>query len=118
MELDLRFKQYEINAEQVNETSQMLEKTSPTKPHQEIIDFLENNRGIFSYKDLLPLVKNISGETILSLNDGSEVRIGVGEGFINLGIMYPDKSKFAAVWSNIADNKEFLEKCNNLKKKK
>lgn len=115
MELDLRFRQYEMNVEQVNETGEVLEKVSPSRPHQEIIDFLEKNKANFSYKEFLSLARTILGVVELKLEDGSEVKIGVNDGIINLGIIYPDKSKFIAAWSNIADNKEFLTKCRNLK---
>lgn len=115
MELDFRFKQYEVNADQVNETSEMLEKVKPSKPHQEILDFIERNKDNFSYKEVLSIAKSVQGLVELTLKDGSEVKIGVNEGIINFGIMYPDKSKFVATWTNIADNNEFLEKCRNLK---
>lgn len=115
MELDLRFRQYEMNVEQVNETGEVLEKVSPSRPHQEIIDFLEKNKANFSYKQFLSVVKNVHGVLELKLEDGSDVKLGVNEGIVNLGIIYPDKSKFIAAWSNIADEKEFLTKCRNLK---
>ena len=113
MELDLRFKQYEINNEQVNE--EVLKDFKPTKPYQEILDFLENNRDFFGYKEFLSIVKNVQGVVHLKLNDGSTVKLAVREGIVNLGIIYPDNSKFVATWSNIQDEAEFIEKCRNLK---
>lgn len=115
MELDFRFKQYEVNAEQVNEASGIIDNTKPSKPHQEIIDYIEKNKENFSYKEMLSIVSKVHGVVELNLEDGSEVKIGVNDGIINFGIMFPDKSKFVAAWTNIADTNEFLDKCRNVK---
>lgn len=115
MELDLRFKHYELKNEQLKEAEEVLDSVQPSKPYQEILDFLENNQALFVYKEFLSVVKNVQGVVHLNLKDGSTVKLAVREGIVNLGIIYPDNSKFVATWSNIQDEAEFIEKCRNLK---
>lgn len=114
MELDLKYKQYQLNMEQLKEVENEVLSTTPSRPYQEIIEFLENNRSMFDYKELLSKVKNVQGSIDLSLSDGSKVKLFVRDGMVNLGIIYPDNSKFVATWSNIVDDKAFVEKCRDL----
>lgn len=113
MELDLRFKQYELNETQV--AKDVVEQVSGArKPYQEIIDYLEENRENFYFKDFSEKFSNVQGLQELTLSDGAKVMIGKRQGIMNIAIEYPDKTRFVGSWSNIPDAKEFYEKCQNL----
>ena len=115
MELDLRFKQYELKQEDLNSVQEIGEtENRVVKPYQEVIDYLEEHKTDFYYKDFASKFKNIQGMINIVLSDGSKVILGSRAGITNLAIFYADGTKFVGTWSNIKDDKEFQEKCRNL----
>ncbi len=113
MELDLRFKQYELKDPQI--VSEISEEISGAKkPYQEIIDYLENNKDNYYFKEFSQKFANVQGLLELTLSDSTKVVIGKRNGIMNIAIEYPDKTRFVGTWSNIVDAKEFYEKCQNL----
>ena len=111
MELDLRYKQYQMDAENVKEN---VSNESPVRPHEEVLRYLEGNIAQFSYNELFAIVKNVQGLQKFTLKDGTQVKLAVREGIINLGFIFPDKKSFVGTWSNIADQEELLKKCQSM----
>lgn len=111
MELDLRYKQYQLDAEDAKEKSN---KEGPARPHEDVLKYLEGNIKQFTYQELYNVVKNIQGLEHLTLNNGTQVKLAVREGIINLGFIFPDKSSFVGTWSNITDQEELLKKCQSM----
>ena len=109
MELDLRFKQYEINSEAVQ--AEEKETIVPAKPYQDLIDYFEENRGDFLYTEMRNIVKNVSGIAKFTLEDGTKTVVANRQGIINIAMFSPNGNKYIATWSNIVDDKEFQEKC-------
>lgn len=113
MELDFRFKQYEINDLSVaNEATE--HKKVASMPYQEIIDYLENNKAYYYFGNFSRNFINIQGVVELNLSDGAKVVIGKRDNIMNVAIEYPDKTRFVGTWSNINDLDEFYQKCQNL----
>ena len=120
MELDLKFKQYELI---VNDVEKIVEdgvfERKSSRPFQEVIDFFdEGSNTIFSYNELMKALKNVGGKQEIVLSNGAKLFIQSGDGLVNIGIMYPDKTKFVGCWSNIADNSEFVKKSCEMAQKK
>ena len=115
MELDLRFKQYELKPEEVAAAQETGEaEFRAIKPYQDVIDYLEEHKTEFYYTDFVSKFKNVQGMINVVLSDGSKVILGSRAGITNLAIFYADGTKFVGTWSNIKDDKEFQEKCRNL----
>ena len=113
MELDLRYLQYgllEVN----NANEQSNKKVTVNKPYQEVIDYIENNKGHFYFKEFSKKFSNLQGQQNLILSDGTKVLIAKSHDIIKIAIQYPDKTRFIGSWSNIADEKEFYKKCQNI----
>lgn len=120
MELDLRYKQYELQKQENSIQEKVNEDATKTtrqqiKPYQEIIDYLEKNITKLSYKEINSLMLSIQNNINFSLDDGTQVVIGKVNGIINLAINYKDNSKFIASWTNITDEKEYFETLKELK---
>lgn len=111
MELDLRYKQYQMDAENVKDNTK---GEGPARPHEDILKYLEGNIAQYSYNELLAIVKNVQGLEKFTLKDGTQVKLAVREGVINLGFIFPDKRSFVGTWSNIADQEELLKKCQSM----
>ncbi len=103
MELDLKYQQYNMH-------EQVASNNKGNKPYQEVIDYLEKNIKNFSYGDFYKIASKIQNYTKLNLSDGTQVEIGLAEGIINIGIFFPDGSKFIGCYTNISDNAEFASK--------
>lgn len=106
MELNLKY-------QQIAETQDF--QYTKTKPNQELIDYFEKSSKHFMYKEFLNELKLDGQEkcTDIYLSDGTLVKLGITSGIINIGILYPNKTKFVGCWSNIVDNQEF---CSSLEK--
>ena len=113
MELDLRFKQYELTEPQVV-NDLVGQATEAKKPYQEIIDYLENNKKDFYFMDFSKIFNNVTGMLNLTLSDGAKVAIAKRDNIMNIAIQYPDKTRFVGTWSNIQDANEFYKKCQSL----
>jgi len=114
MELDLRFKQYELNMDAA--TVENGEQVAAAKPHQELINYFEGNPNLFSYKEMRKLVQNVSGIAKITLTDGTKVVVANRQGIVNIAMFSPNGNKYIATWSNIVDDKEFQEKCRDYTK--
>lgn len=110
MELDLRFKQYELVTNNVTKEEEDKTESVANKPFQEVIDFFdEGSKTIFSYKELMKALKNVNGKQEIVLSNGAKLLINGTSGLVNIGIIYPDKTKFIGCWSNITDDSEFMK---------
>ena len=107
MELDLKYNQYNIQ-------EQLSDKTETNKPYQEVIDYFEKNLNHFSYNDFYKVISKIQNCTKLTLSDGTQVEIGVAAGIANVAIIFSNGLKFIGSYSNISDEKEFVEKINKV----
>lgn len=121
MELDIRYKQYDLqkqensSQESVNNDTSKKNSTHKIKPYQEIIDYLEKHIAPLNYKEINNLMLTIQNNAKLTLNDGTQVILNKTTGLINLAIKYKDNSKLIASWTNISDEKEYFEALEKLK---
>jgi len=59
---------------------------------------------------LMKALKNVQGKQEITLSNGAKLIIQCGSGLVNIGIIYPDNTKFVGCWSNITDDAEFVKK--------
>ena len=116
MELDLRYKQYELQQKEncVQDKSEDIitnnkQSCQATKPYQDIINYLQDKITKMSYKEVFSLMSTVQNQAQFSLDDGSQVIIGKTNGLINMVIISKDGSKFIASWTNFTDQKEYFE---------
>lgn len=105
MELNLKYQQY--NNQQFTETQDS--QHTKIKPNQELIDFFEKNSSFFMFKEFLNEL-NLDGQEKYAefyLSDGTFVKLGITSGIINIGVLYPNKTKFIGCWTNVVDDQEF-----------
>ena len=120
MELDLRYKQYESLTNGTEKKDDVGDDVHEVvKPFQEIIDFFEGSCSkIFSYNSLMKVLKNVHGKQEFTLSNGAKLFINSTSDLVNIGIVYPDKTKFVGCWSNITNDKEFIKKSFEMTQKK
>lgn len=114
MELDLRFKQFDLTTEELilpqDENNKEEKQQKNIRPFQEVIDFFEENNKNFSYQNMQKILRNMNDSQHLTLKDGTQVFIEVNMGITNIGIVYPDQTRFVGCWTNIMDKKELIRK--------
>ena len=54
-------------------------------------------------------LKNVDGKQEIILSNGAKLLINSSQNLVNIGIIYPDKTKFVGCWSNITDDAEFVK---------
>ena len=114
MELDLRFKQYEIDNQILSKKDDLdNNEDSQNKPHQKFKRFIKENNRTFNYEEISKICSTIQENTSFTLEDGTKILISKTEGLINIAIEYPNKSKFIGSWTNIKEQKEYFEKIKN-----
>ena len=108
MELDLRYKQYNINNQGAFEKNDKTgDEVKINKPHQALIDFFETNLSTFSYKDMQK-IESITDDIDIVLSNGATVKIGpLGENNIitRFGVKYPDGTGFIGYYCSTNDGK-------------
>ncbi len=103
MELDLKYKQYSFNQNEVigNENSESY--LNQNKPYQELIDFFESHIEAFDYNKIKQLAK-ISEDIDVTLSDGSTIHVGVsGDVIIRFALKQPNGKGFIGYYCSTTD---------------